>query len=62
MSINLVAEIAKHFPDLSMENQAFWAIPNPKIELVDDGDGKGAYIKSWNHSEPMPEELKKYCR
>ena len=30
------------------------------IVLQDDSDGKGAYIKSWNHpteTQPTPEEL-----
>ena len=28
------------------------------IWLQDDSDGKGAYIKEWNYSKPIPEGLK----
>ena len=28
------------------------------IVLQDDSDGTGAYIKQWNHSEPLPEQFK----
>jgi hypothetical protein len=27
------------------------------IYLQDDGDNDGAYIRSWNYSEPIPEGL-----
>jgi hypothetical protein len=28
------------------------------IVLVDDADGEGAYIASWNYSKPIPDGLK----
>jgi hypothetical protein len=32
------------------------------IVLQDDSDGTGAYIKQWNHSEPLPEQFKYLLR
>ena len=32
------------------------------IYLQDDSDGTGAYIKQWNYSKPIPDDLKKYLR
>lgn len=31
---------------------------NGTIHIQDDSDGKGAYLKAWNYSEPLPEGLK----
>ena len=28
------------------------------ITLQDDSDGKGAYVKEWNYSKPLPTALK----
>lgn len=33
-----------------------------RIVLQDDSDGTGAYIKQWNHSEPLPEQFKNLLR
>ena len=32
------------------------------ITLQDDSDGTGAYIKEWNYSKPIPDDLKEYLR
>ena len=32
------------------------------IMLRDDSDGEGAYIHTWNYSQPIPASLKKYDR
>ena len=32
------------------------------IVLQDDSDGKGPYIKQWNHPEPLPEQFKSLLR
>lgn len=44
-------------PQLTMED---FMPPHGTIMLQDDSDGKGAYIKSWNHpteTQPTQEEL-----
>ncbi len=32
------------------------------ITLQDDSDGTGAYIREWNYSKPLTDDLKKYLR
>ena len=45
----------------SLTNEDF----SPMLDIIllqDDSDGKGAYIKYWNHSEPLPEQFKNLLR
>jgi hypothetical protein len=32
------------------------------ILLQNDSDGTGDYIKEWNYSKPIPDDLKEYLR
>lgn len=32
------------------------------IQLQNDSDGTGDYIKQWNYSQPIPDELQEYFR
>ena len=53
----LYARIIKLKPDLTADD----FVDTGTIQLQDDSDGKGAYIKSWTHStitKPTDDEIK----
>ncbi len=53
--MNLCKKIKALYPDLTDDDFA-----DEVITLQDDSDGKGAYIKTWNHptfKKPTDEEL-----
>tara|TARA_Y100000389_G_scaffold126910_1_gene124255 strand:+ start:690 stop:857 length:168 start_codon:yes stop_codon:yes gene_type:complete len=54
--MNLYKKIKALYPDLTDDDFEDENI----IQLQDDSDGKGAYIKTWNHptlAKPTDEEL-----
>lgn len=54
--MTLYEKIIAAFPEL--EGTKLFA--NGTIILQDDSDGKGAFIKEWNYSKPIPVALKAY--
>jgi hypothetical protein len=53
--MGLFEQITEVYPELT--NEDFY--PNTgMINLQDDSDGVGAYIKKWEYSEPIPKGLK----
>jgi hypothetical protein len=46
-------QIIAIYPELTPEN-----FIDGTIMLQDDSDGKGAYIREWNYSKPIPDGLK----
>jgi hypothetical protein len=53
--MGLFEQITEVYPELT--NEDFY--PNTGIiNLQDDSDGVGAYIKKWEYSEPIPKGLK----
>lgn len=52
--MSLYDEIISHYPELDPEDFS----PSGLIELQDDSDGLGAYIRRWDYSKPIPEGLK----
>jgi hypothetical protein len=51
--MDFTAEIIKAYPELADKNFLFNG-----IMIQDDSDGKGAYIREWNYTKPIPEGLK----
>jgi hypothetical protein len=52
--MGLFEQITEVYPELT--NEDFY--PNTGIiNLQDDSDGVGAYIKKWEYSKPIPEGL-----
>ena len=51
--MDFTAEIIKAYPELEGKNFLFEG-----IVIQDDSDGKGAWIREWNYSKPLPEGLK----
>jgi hypothetical protein len=54
--MNLYEKIVAIYPELTDEDFGF----RPTIILQDDSDGKGPYIKEWNHptlAKPTQEQL-----
>jgi hypothetical protein len=55
--MNLYDQIVAVYPELKEDPSPFL---HGQILLQDDSDGKGAYIKEWNHSvllKPTPNQL-----
>jgi hypothetical protein len=55
--MNLFEKIIAIYPTLTVED---FIVPNGTIELQNDSNGKGDYIKSWSHptlAEPTQEQL-----
>ena len=50
--------IKKAFPEL-VGSKSFI---DGTITLQDDSDNTGAYIREWNYSQPIPDDLKQYLR
>lgn len=51
----LYEQIIQKYPELTTED--FDSLKG-FINLVDDSDGKGAYIAKWEYSKPIPNGLK----
>lgn len=51
--MSVVSYIIQTFPDLTRED----FLPNGKINLKDEGDGK-IFVHKWNYNQPIPENLK----
>ena len=56
--MTLYEKVIAAFPEL-MGTEAF---SNGTIYLQDNSDGTGAYIREWNYSKPIPNDLKQYLR
>ena len=52
--MNLFELIVSEYPELTNEDFG----RKGTIILQDDSDGKGAYIREWNYSKPIPNGLK----
>ena len=50
---SLYEKIVEVYPELSFSP----LFGDGTIWLQDDSDGKGAYIREWNYSKPIPEGL-----
>lgn len=55
--MTLYDKIIDAYPELS-DIKLFDA----NIILQNDSDGTGDYIKEWNYSKPIPDDLKQYLR
>ena len=53
--MNLLNDIIISYPELKEED--FYPSTG-LIHIVDDSDGKGAYIAKWEYSQPIPAGLK----
>jgi hypothetical protein len=51
----LYDKIASFYPELKGNVDLF---RDGTIELVNEADGAGDYIKAWNYSKPIPEGMK----
>lgn len=51
--MSLYDQIIEVYPELATSD--FFC--DGTIELQDDSDGVGAYIREWNYSQPIPEGL-----
>ena len=56
--MTLYEQVLAAFPEL--EGTA--SFRDDTITLQDDCDGTGAYIREWNYSKPIPDDLKEYFR
>ena len=56
--MTLYEKILTAFPELE-GTQTF---ADGVILLQNDSDGTGDYIKEWNYSKPIPDDLKEYLR
>ena len=56
--MTLYEKIIEAFPEL----EGTKLLADGTITLQDDSDGKGAYIREWNYSKPIPASLKAYDR
>ena len=57
MTMNLYEQITTIYPELADQQQLFI---DGTITLQNDSDGRGDYIREWNHPtlpEPTPEQL-----
>lgn len=52
--MNLYEQIISVYPELE-KSELFG---DGTIELFNDSDGFGDYIKTWNYSKPLPEGMK----
>lgn len=52
--MTLVEKIIAAYPEISRLDD----FRKLGIVLVDDADGKGAYIAKWEYSKPLPEGMK----
>lgn len=52
--MSLYEQIIEIYPELTDADFALGG----SIELQDDSDGTGAYIKRWEYSKPLPEGMK----
>ena len=58
VNMTLLEQIIAAFPELK-ESKLFG---NGTITLQNDSDGTGDFIKEWNYSKPIPDDLKEYLR
>ena len=56
--MTLYEQVLAAFPELE-GTQTF---ANGVILLQNDSDSTGDYIKEWNYSKPIPDDLKEYFR
>ena len=52
--MTLYEKIIAVYPELKENDIAFHTV----ISLVDDSDGKGAYIAKWEYPKPIPDGYK----
>lgn len=52
--MELFEKIIEAYPEINASDD----FKSLGIYLQDDADGKGAYIREWNYSQPIPEGLK----
>lgn len=57
--MSLFDQVIAAYPELADNRDAFM---DGTIILQDDSDGTGAYIREWNYSEPLTEELSAFKR
>ena len=55
--MTLYDKIIEAYPELSDIKTM-----DKSIVLQNDSDGTGDYIKEWNYSKPIPNDLKQYLR
>ena len=53
--ITLIEKILNEYPELLNNSDIF---RNGTITLMNDSDGFGDYIESWNYEKPIPKGLK----
>ena len=56
--MTLTEKLIEAYPELA-DMKLFM---NETIWLRNDSDGTGDYIKEWNYSKPIPNDLKEYLR
>jgi len=53
--MSIYEQVIAAYPELADNKDVF---TDGTIILQDDSDGKGAYIREWNYSKPIPDGLK----
>ena len=56
--MTLYEQVLAAFPEL----EGTRTFADGVILLQNDSDGTGDYIKEWNYSKPIPDDLKEYFR
>ena len=56
--MTLYEQVLAAFPEL----EGTRTFADGVILLQNDSDGTGDYIKEWNYSKPIPDDLKQYLR